>query len=88
MHMAGGGMHRGGGGRGDARASCASPLGTPLTGTVKYKARKRNRYELNTGSSLPDRTPIIWLSWILIRNGNKNPDQGSEAMKSAKIITY
>jgi hypothetical protein len=29
MHMArGGGMHRGG--RGDARASCASPLGTPL----------------------------------------------------------
>ncbi len=34
MHMAGGGgMHRGG--RGDARASCASPLGTPLaTGIV------------------------------------------------------
>jgi hypothetical protein len=30
MHMAGGGgMHRGG--RGDARASCASPLGTPLS---------------------------------------------------------
>jgi hypothetical protein len=28
MHMAGGGMHKGG--RGDARASCASPLGTPL----------------------------------------------------------
>jgi hypothetical protein len=28
MHMAGAGMHRGG--RGDARASCASPLGTPL----------------------------------------------------------
>ncbi len=28
MHMAGGGMHRGG--RGDARTSCASPLGTPL----------------------------------------------------------
>jgi hypothetical protein len=28
MHMARGGMHRGG--RGDARASCASPLGTPL----------------------------------------------------------
>ncbi len=27
----GGGMHRGGGG--DARASCASPLGTPLSGT-------------------------------------------------------
>ncbi len=33
MHMAGGGgMHRGG--RGDARASCASPLGTPLA--VRY----------------------------------------------------
>jgi hypothetical protein len=28
MHMAGGGCT--GGGRGDARASCASPLGTPL----------------------------------------------------------
>jgi hypothetical protein len=28
MHMARGGMHRGG--RGEARASCASPLGTPL----------------------------------------------------------
>ncbi len=28
VHMAGGGMHRGG--WGDARASCASPLGTPL----------------------------------------------------------
>ncbi len=28
MHMAGGGMHRGG--EGDARAACASPLGTPM----------------------------------------------------------
>ena len=37
MHMAGGGgMHRGG--RGDARASCASPLGTPL---ATYKTVKR-----------------------------------------------
>jgi hypothetical protein len=36
MHRGGGGMHRGGRGGctegegGDARASCASPLGTPL----------------------------------------------------------
>jgi hypothetical protein len=34
--MARGGMHRGG--RGDARASCASPLGTPL---LKYNLFSR-----------------------------------------------
>ena len=32
MHMGRGGMHRGG--RGDARASCASPLGTPLFNVI------------------------------------------------------
>ncbi len=37
MHMAGGGgMHKGG--RGDARASCASPLGTPLQAYI-YSVR-------------------------------------------------
>jgi hypothetical protein len=33
--MAGGGGCTGGGGRGDARASCASPLGTPLPDTIE-----------------------------------------------------
>jgi hypothetical protein len=33
MHMAGKGDAQGGG-RGDARASCASPLGTPLVKTL------------------------------------------------------
>jgi hypothetical protein len=32
-HGQGGGMHRGG--RGDARASCASPLGTPLLSAIQ-----------------------------------------------------
>jgi hypothetical protein len=35
MHMARGGDAQGGG-RGDARASCASPLGTPLVPTLKH----------------------------------------------------
>jgi hypothetical protein len=37
MHMAGGGDTQGGG-RGDALASCASPLGTPLP-RVLYRTR-------------------------------------------------
>ncbi len=36
MHMARGGMHRGG--RGDARASYASPLGTPLVSPLSPPA--------------------------------------------------
>jgi hypothetical protein len=50
MHMAGGGMHRGG--RGDARASCASPLGTPLLNahmildfTLERLVEEKNKYK-------------------------------------------
>ncbi len=50
-----GGMHRGG--RGDARASCASPLGTPLTCVIRIRdpadfASKRIRVQINGAKSI------------------------------------
>jgi hypothetical protein len=50
MHMAGGGC-TGGGGRRDARASCASPLGTPLPGSYFWLLRN-NFFELKYLNSL------------------------------------
>ncbi len=44
MHMAGGGGAQGG--RGDARASCASPLGTPLmVPSISNKQKKTEKTE-------------------------------------------
>jgi hypothetical protein len=51
MHMAGGGDARGGG-RGDARASCASPLGTPLVVDLMVYYRSRSFFEV-----IPNRDP-------------------------------
>jgi hypothetical protein len=43
MHMAGGGDAEGGR-RGDARASCASPLGTPLVRGIVERSMVSDRY--------------------------------------------
>ncbi len=58
MHMAGGGMHRGG--RGDARASCASPLGTPLvTWSQKVFCTRAVSYEHSDQTSVVGREARI-----------------------------
>jgi hypothetical protein len=52
MHMAGGGMHRGG--RGDARASCASPLGTPLVPSllIHFHIKQKQKIYVHATSNI------------------------------------